>query len=309
VYASSTRAAEDQRRRGLVLCTFARARTGQAATALQESTLDLVVFDEAVGTIPAKLATVLESAGRSVALVVGSAPLEWPGAVEVNPLTPTEFRRALGEVRIQSVYYDTSHEPPTVQEARALLRRHSPSAPWVSGSPALLHASLLNLVAKAEVADPNSPIHPVDAVPRSDQEPKLDPSEVWRLIDGLEGLAYQADTRLVALDQVLLDQDLRWVISVVARADAAYLVDHIRAQGRHVQALTGDLPSDERAAVLDDPPDIIVGTVPVIAALPRWPRGYGAIWWSPPRSDAEFEQRLARMAGYERIDVVQFVAS
>jgi superfamily II DNA or RNA helicase len=281
--------------RGIVIATFARARHGQARTALLEHRFELVLYDGVAGTLPEFLgAHAFGGATREVAVVSGSSPFAWEGAKTVVDVTEEEFDEATSGIVLRTRQYEESvGETETLSKARGLVTRFLRPEPGdlSSATPASLHEMLLK-VATGAIAS---------FKPTPEEE-----AEAWGLVDELENVT-TVDGKLSALDSVLRERGdvRRWVVSVLRRADASYVAEHLNAQGIAAKVLTADVPAYEREAVLTSEAPVIVATTAVLTSLGRWPRGYGAIWWTLPRTRNDYEGRMALLATAGHAQVVQ----
>ncbi|UUZ59474.1 hypothetical protein [Nocardioides sp. B-3] len=181
-------------------------------------------------------------------------------------------------------YEDSALDVRTLDRARQFLARFAESDldETDSSTGASLHEMLLKVATGA-----------VSSI-RSTPEDK---THARRLADKIES-ADAADARLNALDYLLHERsDIgRWIVSVLRRADAYYVRDHLRAQQIKVAVLTGDSPQSERLEVLKSGTSVIIVTTAVLTSLTQWPHGYGAVWWSPPGTRWDYEARMSLLA-------------
>jgi superfamily II DNA or RNA helicase len=284
--------------RGIVLCTFARAGHGQALAALGENRFQLVVYDGVAGSVPEALAAATDSALRSVAVVSGTTPFAWEGSVTLLEVTERSFAEAVREITLTNHQFEeTPTDSVALPEAQTLLARYLPgfegdrTAP---ATPASLHEMLLKIATSTVAAG----------------EPSAEDKEAaWHLIDTLESIS-SPDQRLLALDQALR-RDVgadKWVVVVPAQADAVYVADHLASQGLTVRLLTSATPLEDREAMVSWDYPAIVATSAGLSSLRQWPRGYGAVWWTPPRSRAEYEERMTLLATGGRVEVVTLLS-
>lgn len=275
------------RPRGVIVATFARARHGQARTALGNYRFDLLLYDGVSGGPPESLdQSGVLNAAKEIALVTGTSPFEWDGAETFFEVTEQDFDAATRNVVLTTISYEGGTAPGerTLDEARQFLARFAGAdlGDTDSATRASLHEMLLK-VGTGAIASPQ---------PTTEEK-----ADAWRLADKIES-ADEVDARLTALDYVLRERsDIgRWIVSVLRRADAYYVRDYLSAQQIDAAVITGDAPQSDRQAVLESGTSVIIATTAVLTSLGQWPRGYGAVWWNPPRTRLDYETRMSLLA-------------
>ena len=300
----------------VLLSTVLRARRGPLMSLLKGIEIELFVADGPVlsdvessdrSVVGQTLELVATRARRTVVVLPGTTPFEWEGAVDLREVTKRDFSRAVAAVRLVQVPYEpTSDELDIRRRAQRLLEPYLPQLGehtlTVAGT-SELHHRLLMLLTRS--ADAGSDAVQLEGQPRLTQE---ETQTAWDLLDTLEN---STDSKLAALDSVLhasANEGRSWLITATVIRDASYIADHLRSAGhRDVRLVTSLSESVQREADLrfEVTGQVVVGGRLVYSLLDQWPPKCDAVWWSPPRSRAEFENRMALLATGTDVTVYQ----
>jgi hypothetical protein len=272
---------------GVFVCTWARAAQPQTAALLADRAFELVIFDGPMAPTQ-RLTYLIEASRQSVLLVAGTTAVDWPGAATLLDITAADFAAATAGVTHTRVEFDPEIDTLTAQ-ATELLRRNEllPHDGNQSTTQASIHAALLHLA----------------TLPSTDV---VDVEMAWRFLDQLDTGA-APDPRADALDRVVdAEPETRWIVVCGLKvAEAAYVADRLRGRGHETVLLTSQVAEEERARATSWTAHIVVVTAGMLSRISSWPLGYQCIWYSQPRSRAEFEHRMSLLAHREGARIIE----
>ena len=305
---------------GIVICGSSVVRTPLAAKTLLDVTPALLVVDEvtvsAGSDLGRSLRALADRAGQVI--VTGTRENAWFPAYEVRrweyPLIDSLGRRVAP--RFSARVHDYAGDPVeagVMREAMGILRRASYPLLGLLLTRTAIQLALLRLAQRLEAPEQLLLLREDLKEPQQEEawSPALDhgmTEEIWILLDRFDDLP--PDQRLIAvMEEAKSARDEGRPVVIVAdlAQEVDYIVAAIRSPQLPVSAVTGGTSPGERLAAAEDLREggVLVVTPVFFADIQRpLPSGTRSVWFTPPHSQHQLQQRLGFGMSSAGIEIV-----
>ena len=305
---------------GLVICGSSVIRTPLATKTLLGTSPSLLIVDEVAVSGGSDLGRSLRALANRANQVIltGVRANAWFPAFETRrwtyPLADSQGRRLTPHfsVRVHD-YAGDQTEAEVVREAIELLHQADYPLPDLLLTRTAIQFALLRLVRRLEAPE-QLPLWE-EGQTESEPEPSWSPAfdgrmieTIWKLLDRFDDLA--PDRRLLAAMEETRSASAegRPLIIVTHLAqEVDYIVAAIRSPQVFVSTVTGRTPLEERLAAAEDLREgsVLVVTSVFFAAMQRpLPNGTRSVWFMPPRSQRQIQQRLGLGMSSNGVEIV-----
>lgn len=297
---------------GIVVCGSSVARAPLAVKALLESSPSLLIVDDLLVSRSSELGRSLRALADRARQVIftgffadSQENIWFPPYEKIRwkfPLTDHEGRRITPHVTVRvRDYAGDPVEAEVIREAIDLLRFAGYPRLGVLLTRTAIQFALLRLAQRLEIPEQSLLLR--GDLKESEPEQEWTPivregmiDETWVLLDRFDDLA--PDKRLdavIAEVRLARDEDRPLVIVANLAQEVDYLVAATRSPEIQVSAVTGGTSSDEILVAAEElrRGNVLVVTSAFFAAIQRpLPNRTRSVWFTPPRSGRQLQQRL-----------------